>query len=185
MYPTKILLATDGSKDSATAVRTAVELASGTGSRLYVVHAISTAPRPPYSHFYAREMSESILESVRLAALRLLDDKVKEVEEMGGTVVASYYREGNPVEEVLRLAEELEVGLIVTGGRMQGLRRWLWPRSFTMNLFRRASCPVLLVREGSETEWSARGWYRSVFVGLPLWWPAMAPELVQELLKIT
>lgn len=48
MYPMKILLATDGSKESAPAVSTAVELAGGTGSGLHVVHAILNVLRPPY-----------------------------------------------------------------------------------------------------------------------------------------
>ena len=40
-------MATDGSKESAPAGRTAGELANGTGSELHVVHALSTAPKPP------------------------------------------------------------------------------------------------------------------------------------------
>ena len=45
LYPTRILLATDGSPESRRAAETAVELAVGTGSELHVEHAISTAPR--------------------------------------------------------------------------------------------------------------------------------------------
>jgi hypothetical protein len=41
----------------------------------------------------ARKRSEAILHQKRLAALALLDEKVKQVEEMGGTVAGSYYRE--------------------------------------------------------------------------------------------
>ena len=35
-------------------------------------------------------------------------------------MAGSHYREGKPEEEVVRLAEELEVGLIVAGGREVG-----------------------------------------------------------------
>jgi nucleotide-binding universal stress UspA family protein len=76
MYPTKILLATDGSKESAPALRTAVELAVGTGSQLHLVHAISTVPQRPYPRAYERELREAILHRTRLAALALLDEKV-------------------------------------------------------------------------------------------------------------
>src|SRR5918999_4014192 len=117
LYPTRILLATDGSEESASAVRTAVELANSTGSELYVVHAISTAPQRPYPRHFERAKSEDILQSKRVTALVLLDEKVRQAEKMGGIVVNSYYREGDPVKEVLRLAEELDVGLIITGGR--------------------------------------------------------------------
>ena len=146
MYPTKILLATDGSKESAPAVLTAVELAAGSGSELHVVHAVSTVARPPYPHLTTKERGEIVLERLRLAALALLDEKVREIQEMGGVVAGSYYREGEPIAEVLRLAEGLGVGLIVTGDRTLGKRRRPLVRSFAMGLFRRADCPVLLVR---------------------------------------
>jgi nucleotide-binding universal stress UspA family protein len=38
VFPTKILLATDGSKEAASASQTAAELAQKTGSELHVVH---------------------------------------------------------------------------------------------------------------------------------------------------
>jgi nucleotide-binding universal stress UspA family protein len=146
MYPTKILLAADGSKESAPAARTAVELAIGTGSELHVVHAISTTPQRPYPRAYLRERSEVILHRKRIAALALLDEKVRQVEEIGGTVAESYYREGRPVEEVLRLSDELGAGLIVTGGRTSGRLARLFASSYCEDLFLRATCPVLVVR---------------------------------------
>ncbi len=146
MYPTKILLATDGSKESTPAVRTAVELANSTGSELHVVHAISTAPQRPYPRHYERAKSEDILQRLKVAALVLLDEKVRQAETMGGNVVDSYYREGDPVKEVLGLAEELDVGLIITGGRRLAKPRLFWSSSFSIELFRRAKCPVLIVR---------------------------------------
>ena len=148
MYPTKILLATDGSEESAPAVRTAVELANGTGSELHVAHAISTAPQRPYPRRFERARSEDLLQRKRLAALTLLDEKVRQVEKMGGIVAGSYYREGDPTDEVLSLAEELGVGLIITGGRRLAKLRLFWSSGYPMELFRRAGCPVLIVREG-------------------------------------
>ena len=152
MYPTKILLATDGSKESTPAVRTAVELANSTGSGLHVVHAISTAPQRPYLRHYERAKSEDILQRLKVAALVLLDEKVRQVEKMGGIVAGSYYREGDPVKEVLRLAEELDVGLIITGGRRLARPRLFWSGSFPMDLFRYAKCPVLIVRGGKAEQ---------------------------------
>ena len=148
MYPTKTLLATDGSKESTPAVRTAVELANSAGSELHVVHAISSAPQRPYPRYYERSKSEELLQRKRVAALILLDEKVSQVEKVGGIVAGSYYREGEPVKDVLRLAEELDVGLIITGGRRLARPRLFWSSSFSMDLFRHAKCPVLLVRGG-------------------------------------
>jgi hypothetical protein len=39
-----------------------------------------------------------------LAALRVLAPPVRRVEELGGSVAASHYREGNPEKEVIRSA---------------------------------------------------------------------------------
>jgi nucleotide-binding universal stress UspA family protein len=148
MYPTKILLTTDGSKESTPAVRTAVELANATGSELHVAHAISTSPQRPYPRHIERATSEDILQRKRVAALVLLDEKVRQAEKMGVIVAASYYREGDPVKEVLRLAEELGVGLIITGGRRLAKVRLFWSSSYPMELFHHAKCPVLIVRGG-------------------------------------
>jgi nucleotide-binding universal stress UspA family protein len=151
MYPTKILLATDGSKESTAVLTAGVELSNSTGSDLHVAHAISTAPQRPYPRHYERAQSEEILQRKRVAALVLLDEKVRQAEKMGGIVAGSYYREGDPVKEVLRLAEELDVGLIITGGRRLARPRLFWSGSFPMELFRHARCPVLIVR-GDKAE---------------------------------
>ncbi len=148
MYPTKILLATDGSKESAPAVRTAVELVNATGSELHVAHAISTAPQRPYPRRFERAVREDILQRKRVASLVLLDEKVRQVEKTSGIVADSYYREGDPAEEVLRLAEDLDAGLIITGGRRVAKPKLFWSSSFPMELFRHAKCPVLIVRGG-------------------------------------
>ena len=44
MFPTKILVATDGSEEAVPALEAAVELANGTGSELQIVHVVSTKP---------------------------------------------------------------------------------------------------------------------------------------------
>ena len=94
------MLATDGSEESASAVRTAVELANSTGSELHVVHAVSTAPQRPYPRYFERARSKDMLQRKRVAALVLLDEKVRQVKNMGGIGADSYYREGDPAEEV-------------------------------------------------------------------------------------
>ncbi|HEX5915272.1 MAG TPA: universal stress protein, partial [Rubrobacter sp.] len=47
IFPTKIVLATDGSQDAELAARSAVELAKTTGSELHVA---SVFPGPAYVH---------------------------------------------------------------------------------------------------------------------------------------
>jgi nucleotide-binding universal stress UspA family protein len=148
LFPTKILLAVDGSGEAALAARSAVELASGTDSELHVVHVVSTVPELPYPRASAWERSEALLEWKRLGDLKLLDDRVRWKEEViGGSIAASHYREGRPEKEVVRLGRELDAALKVSGGR-----RWLWferifGAGFSENLSRRADRPVLVVSE--------------------------------------
>ena len=145
MFPKKILIATDASDEAYPAVEAAVELANGTGSELHVVFVVSTARELPYPDFTAKKRNEAYLEQKRLGGLRLLGHQVRRVEELGGRVTASHYREGKPEREVVRLAREIGAGLIVTGGqRRPWFVRLFWP-GFSTKLFRKADRPVLVV----------------------------------------
>jgi len=150
MFPARMLLVTDGSKESAPAARVAVELAKGTGSELHVAHVISTKPQRPYPHRWEKRRREALLDAVRVAALALLEEKVRQVHEMGGVVAGSHYAEGDPEEEVARLAEELEIGLIVTGGRRSGSFGHLFSGGFAEVVFRRARCAIVVARGPKE-----------------------------------
>src|SRR3712207_9066312 len=46
IFPTKILLATDGSSEADLATRTAVDLSQQTNSELHVIHVLDIAPTP-------------------------------------------------------------------------------------------------------------------------------------------
>ena len=47
IFPTKVLLATDGSREAELAARTAAELADKTGSELHLVHVFGITPWYP------------------------------------------------------------------------------------------------------------------------------------------
>ncbi len=147
MFPTRVLLATDGSAEAVLAEAAAAELAAGTGSELHVVYVVSTVPELPYPRAAAREQADSMLERRRLAALRVLDLRVRRVEELGGSVAASHYREGNPEKEVIRLGGKLDVGLIMTGGKKRPRFERLFGAGFSDRVLRKANRPVLVVGE--------------------------------------
>ena len=129
------------------AAEAAVELVKGTGSELHVVHVISTAQEMPYPRRFAKERTEAFLEAKKLHALTLLDRRVAWIEKIGGKVAGSHYREGKPDEEVIRLSEELDVGLVITGDRRLGWFERALARSFSERVLSRANRPVLVVRE--------------------------------------
>jgi nucleotide-binding universal stress UspA family protein len=141
------LVVADGSREATLAAEAAVELVNGTGSELHVVHVISTAQEMPYPRRFARERTEAILEAKKLHALTLLDRRVAWIEKIGGKVAGSHYREGKLDEEVIRLSEELDVGLVITGDRKLGWFERAFARSFSERVLSRANRPVLVVRE--------------------------------------
>lgn len=145
MFPAKILVATDGTTEAAVAVEAAVELADGTGSELHVVHVVSTLPELPYPRATAGERREAFLEQRRLGGFRLLEHQVGRVEDLGGSVESSHYREGNPRKEVIKLGRELGAGLIVTGGKRRPWFERIFGSGFSSTLLRKADRPVLVV----------------------------------------
>lgn len=125
-----------------------MELARDTGSELHVVHVVDLLLRPLYPYSHTRERHETLLELKKLDGLRLLEERVRQVEKLGGVVARSHYAEGRPESQVARLAEELDVGLVVTGGRRRRFYENIFGRGFSDNLLRRSDRPVLVVREG-------------------------------------
>ena len=88
-----------------------------------------------------------MLELRKLAGLRLLDARVERMKEFGDGLITSHYREGNPEKQVIRLAEELDAGLIVTGGQRRPWFERIFGTGFSEAISRRASRPLLVVDE--------------------------------------
>ncbi len=154
MFSTKILLVVDGSKETYSPVRAAVELAGGTGSEVHVVHVVSTVPELPYPHLAAKERSEALLEWRKLKGLEFLDEQVRRIEDdLGAGIAASYYREGRPEKELLRLGQEIDAGLIMMGGRRRTRFGRIFGTSIAEKVLRRAERPVLVV-DGSGSRGS-------------------------------
>ena len=76
----------------------------------------------------------------RLKGLEVLDDRVRRIgEDLGGTVAASYYREGKPEKEIAVLDEEIDAGLIMLGGQRQAPLE----RIFGANLAEKVPCTAV------------------------------------------
>lgn len=146
-FPTRILLVVDGIKGSGLATRMALEIAGSTDSELHLVCPVLATPRRPYPHSFAKERSEAILEQRRLLALGLLEEHARLIEEAGEKVVAKHYREGEPEDEVIKLAEELNAGMIIVpdGNQEANRLRRLLSNPLSDALVRRAKRPVMVV----------------------------------------
>ncbi len=149
IFPTRILLATDGSKEAELAALRAVDLADATDSELHVVH-VGAVPiflkSYPGTLGYDRKLYKQI-EEVSRELLRELSWRVKAA---GGTVAEAHLRMGEVALEIVALAEELGAGLIVMGSRGLGGVRRAMMGSVSETVVRHAHCPVLVVRPNKE-----------------------------------
>src|SRR5918995_675221 len=147
IFPTKILLATDGSKEAALAARTAVELAQKTESELHVVHARS----PLHSHGLHESYDEGVdvgayvqekTEELTRRGQGLLDEQVRKIKAAGGSVAQAHLRVASPGVDIPALAEEIGAGLIVVGSRGLGGMRRVLMGSVSNSVVQHAHCPV-------------------------------------------
>jgi nucleotide-binding universal stress UspA family protein len=122
LFPTKILLATDGSKNANLAARTAVDLADKTGSELHVAFVLRTQDAPDYDTM-GFDTDKPHEEEIKHMGQRLLDEQVRWVREAGGTVAGAHFRKGRPDEEIVAVGEDVGAGLIVLGSQGLGGRK--------------------------------------------------------------
>jgi nucleotide-binding universal stress UspA family protein len=148
--PGPILLAVDGSEQARVAAEAAAELSASTGSGLHVVFVMPTAEHLYGHHLYSRELQESVREQAEDEVRKFLDEQVGRLEDHGGKVEDTHMAVGRPDAEIVKLAEELGVGLTIVGSRgLGGVRRAL-VGSVSDSVVRHAHGPVLVVRSKEE-----------------------------------
>jgi nucleotide-binding universal stress UspA family protein len=150
IFPTKILLATDGSKEAKLAFASAADLSQKTRSELHVVY-VGHLPLVSYESPGATTLDPDLLgrmqEGAEQEARTKLDEQVQRVGQIGGEVAGVHARIGRPDAEIVGLADELGAGLIVLGSRGLGPLRRVLMGSVCDSVVRHAHCPVLVVRE--------------------------------------
>ena len=143
IFPTKILVATDGSREAQLALTTAADLANSTDSELHVLH-VGELPLVyhPERHAYRTQYEEQEKE-----AQQILEAEVERIDGAGTTVAQAHLRMGRADEEIVELAQSIDAGLIVMGSRGQGRLRRALVGSVSESVVRHAHCPVTIVRE--------------------------------------
>jgi nucleotide-binding universal stress UspA family protein len=136
----RILLATDGSSHSQRATRWLLDLALPADVAVTVL-TVATLDEPPRD---AQTMGELRAAAARKArgvaerAARLLKRRWQHVEVI--------VREGDPRVEIVHVADDMRIGLIVLGSRGLGRITRFWIGSTSLAVARYASCPVAIVR---------------------------------------
>jgi nucleotide-binding universal stress UspA family protein len=146
IFPTTVLLATDGSKDAELATTTALDLADSTSSELHIVlveePAYAYVDASGYPFFTDAELEHKLEQQTRMR----LDAEMEKRRSAGGAVAEAHLRVGAAAAEIVDLAEDIGAGLIVMGSRgLGGIRRALMG-SVSDSVVRNAHCPVLVVR---------------------------------------
>jgi nucleotide-binding universal stress UspA family protein len=145
IFPTTILLATDGSEEAQLAAASAADLAEKTNSDL---HVLTVGPDLPLYELPEHPAEfEDVVRDNRRAAKELLEQQVKRIEESGVPVKETHLREGRAAEEIVELAEEIGAGLIVMGSRGHGRLKRALLGSVSDAVVRHAHCPVTIVRK--------------------------------------
>src|SRR5215203_730504 len=152
IFPTTILLATDGSKQAELAARTAVDIAATTNSELHMITVARLEYRSGYEIPESGDFLKRTYKAIERKAQELLDEQVKKIEKTGGTIPQVHLMWGRPDREIVHLADEIGAGLIVIGSRGQGGVRRALMGSVSDSVVRHAHCPVLVVRREDRQE---------------------------------
>ena len=145
IFPSIILLATDGSEEAQLAATTAADLAEKTNSDLHVLTVGLDLPLYELPDHPAE--FEDVVRENRREAREMLEQQAKRIEESGVTVKETHLREGRADKEIVEVAEEIGAGLIVMGSRGHGRLRRSLLGSVSESVVRHAHCPVTIVRE--------------------------------------
>jgi nucleotide-binding universal stress UspA family protein len=153
IFPTTILLATDGSEEAQVAAKTAADLAKSTNSELhliYVGHMPSIFYESAGTMALDPDLQSRMEEEAEEAARTNLEKQVQKIGEEGIEVAAIHTSVGFPDVEIVGLAERLGAGLIVMGSRGRGPLKRALMGSVSDSVVRHAHCPVLVVRSEKE-----------------------------------
>ncbi|MDI6802187.1 MAG: universal stress protein [Thermodesulfovibrionales bacterium] len=140
-----ILLPTDFSESSLTAMKYASDMSRSYGAKLYLLHVIydvAAASGLHVPHISVDEMYKELETNAQRELEKFGTEEKKGLKDVQHTVIR-----GVPYEEILKFASEKGIDLIVIGthGR-KGLDRVLFG-STAERVVRNALCPVLTVRE--------------------------------------
>jgi nucleotide-binding universal stress UspA family protein len=147
IFPTKILLATDGSEEARQAAQAAAELSKDTGSEVHVTYVLPPPRELRGHHTYSRDVMRSVLEQAEGEARSFLEAQAQQVRESGGNVAETHLRAGEPDKEIVKLSEELGAGAIVIGSRGLGAVSRALMGTVSDSVVRHAHCPVFVVRK--------------------------------------
>lgn len=144
----KILVADDFSEHSDVALKYAAEFARVFEAEVLLCHVVEAATVlseiPPSGEVY---FPPNLVELEKEAAQKECEKRLQEAGIKKGSV---HLPAGNPFVEIIQLARQEEVDLIILGTHGRGAIAHMLLGSVAERVVRKAPCPVLVVREGEH-----------------------------------
>ncbi|MBV8378736.1 MAG: universal stress protein, partial [Verrucomicrobia bacterium] len=138
----RVLVAVDLSDHSAATAAYAAGLARNFGASLTVVHVYEPVPVCEY----ANETTFTLLEEERGKLKKLLEELTLKVR-TPGLVCEPAFLVGNPVQQIIRFACDIQADLIVTASHHRTFLGRLLNLDKAPQIMHRAPCPVLVYHE--------------------------------------
>lgn len=150
MFPNRILYAADGSAAADHARQRVVDLlrdrhGAASGSPPCEVHLLYVELVSPWTN--PATMNAGQLGRLRDEGQGVLDEQAARLTDAGVTPTATHLALGRPVDEILRLRDEIEADLVVMGSRGLNAFKRVLLGSDAEGVVRHAPCSVLVVRE--------------------------------------
>ena len=143
----KVLLPVDGSESSLHAMEKAVEFGVTKDVEVHVVTVVLPVHTTPSKNPYIpSDMVESLRKAGKDAAVDILKTAVDKVCTLNGACASKEILEGDPAEEIVRYAEEIDADLIIMGSRGLSTFGRLLLGSVSQKVLHNAHCSVLIVR---------------------------------------
>lgn len=142
-----LLLAYDGSNDGRRVLLEGADLAKGFQAKAHLLAVIS----PKSGHAFAQSLASTEPMEQTQFFRNTVEDGVRFFRKRG-IEVEGHTARGEPVEEIARLAREVDADLVVVGHRPHGaLARW-WSTPTCVSLLDAVHCGVLVCRQDGGAE---------------------------------
>lgn len=144
----KILVPTDFSEGARRALTYGASFASEYRAELLLLHVVESVAAPYASDLFPVPMAEVFQELSAFARREL--DKLAEEARAKGVTARPLVVQGKPAIEIMRVAREETIDMIVLGTHGKGVLDQALFGSTTERVVRKAPCPVLCVRESEH-----------------------------------
>lgn len=151
MYET-ILVPHAGTSGGDDALKHAIHIAKSNSSRIIILHVVEDTPHAPVLALHSSQI-QSIRRQLRQVTRSIKQEMEDEMSkrtklcEKEGIHSQLKIATGNPAEEILKIAKNQRIDLIVMAKRMKlkGIKRLMTLGSVSRKILEHVSCPVLMI----------------------------------------